>query len=193
MNTPEEKIRSSGYVVDTLEAVLWSLSNTNSFENALLKAVNLEGIRRIPHKWMEAIQKKEWIAELCETANARLDRRIEEGKPCIAFSMDDAKKAYQHMERERVKDYGSICGKNILHTWDDGSRTLMRCKKCGGYILLQISEFHGMEDDVYYADFFPVSGPKEAQMINEQYDGERIEKEFPHRWMIADIHPHWNK
>ena len=213
-NTPEEEIRSSGYVVDTLEAVLWSLINTNSFESALLKAVNLgndsdtvgaiaeglaglgygiEGIRGIPRKWMETIRKKEWIAELCETVNDRLDRRVEEGKPCIAFSMDDAEKAYQHMDREQVKDYGSSCGKNILHTWDDGSRVLMRCKNCGGYILLQMSEFHGMEDDAYYADYFPVSGPKEAQMINEQYDGDTIEEKFPHRWMIADGHPHWNK
>ena len=213
-NTPEEKIRSGGYVVDTLEAVLWSLINTDSFESALLKAVNLGydtdtvgaiagglaglyygcgGPLGIPCKWIDVIQKKEWITELCKTANARLSWHMEESKPCIAFSMDDAEKAYQHMDSVRVKDYGGTCGKNILHTWDDGSRVLLRCKNCGGYILLQMSEFHGMEDDAYYADYFPVSGPKEAQMINEQYDGERIEKEFPRRWMIADGHPHWNK
>ncbi len=214
--TPEDKIKSSGYVVDTLEAVLWSLVNTDSFESALLKAVNLgddsdtvgaiagglaglgygsEGFWGIgiPSKWVNVIQKKEWIAALCETANERLDQRVEEGKPCIAFSMDDAEKAYEHIDRERVKDYGDTCGKNLLHTWDDGHRVLMRCKNCGGYFLLQLSEFHGMEDDSYFADYFPVSGPKEAQMINEKYNGEKIEEEFPYRWMIADGHPHWNK
>lgn len=115
------------------------------------------------------------------------------GYPCIGFSMEDAKKAYEHMDKELVKDYGDICGKNILHTWDDGHRALLRCKNCGGYILLQFSEFHGMDDDCYYVDYFPVTGPKEAQEINEKYNGEKIEEEFPQRWMIADGRPHWNR
>ena len=34
-------IRSSGYVVDTLEAALWSVGGSASFEEAVLKAVNL--------------------------------------------------------------------------------------------------------------------------------------------------------
>ncbi len=34
-------IRSSGYVVDTLEAALWSVSGSTTFEEAVLKAVNL--------------------------------------------------------------------------------------------------------------------------------------------------------
>ena len=212
--TPEEMIRSSGYVVDTLEAAVWSLINTNSFESALLKAVNLgndsdtvgaiaggvaglvygcEGLWGIPRKWIEAIQKIESITELCETVNNRLEHCVEDTKPCIAFSMEDAEEAFKHMDKELIKDYGGSCGKNILHTWDDGSRKLMRCRKCGGYMLLQLSEFHGMEDDSYYADYFPVSGPEEAQMLNEKYNGEEIEEKFPHRWMIADSRPHWNK
>ena len=36
-----DEISSSGYVVDTLEAVLWVIANTNSIEEALLCAVNL--------------------------------------------------------------------------------------------------------------------------------------------------------
>ena len=212
--TPAERIRSSGYVVDTLEAAVWSLINTDSYESALLKAVNLGddsdtvgaiagglaglgygcgGLWGIPQKWIDAIQKKDWIANLCEAVNNRLDKRVADSKPCIGFSMEDAEKAYEHMDRQLVRDYGDICGKNILHTWDDGWRTLMRCKKCSGYILLQWSEFHGMNDDSYYVDYFPVAGPKEAQEINEKYNGEKIEKEFPQRWLIADGHPHWNR
>lgn len=38
---PRGEIRSSGYVVDSLEAAVWSLINTNSLEEALIKAVNL--------------------------------------------------------------------------------------------------------------------------------------------------------
>jgi ADP-ribosyl-[dinitrogen reductase] hydrolase len=35
------EIRSSGYVVDTLEAALWAVAEPNGFEEAVLKAVNL--------------------------------------------------------------------------------------------------------------------------------------------------------
>ena len=38
---PESEIRSIGYVIDTLEASIWCLCNTNSYEEAVLRAVNL--------------------------------------------------------------------------------------------------------------------------------------------------------
>ena len=37
----ESEIRSSGYVIDTLEASIWCFCNTNSYEEAVLRAVNL--------------------------------------------------------------------------------------------------------------------------------------------------------
>jgi len=40
---PENQIKSSGYVIDSLESALWSLLSTNSFEKAVLTAVNLGG------------------------------------------------------------------------------------------------------------------------------------------------------
>ena len=85
--TPSEQIRSTGYVVDTLEAVVWSLITTNSLETALLKAVNLGvdsdtvgaiagglaglfyGFDAIPSQWTELLKKRIWIEELCEKAN----------------------------------------------------------------------------------------------------------------------------
>src|SRR6056297_2911870 len=38
---PEKEIRSTGYVVDTLEAAIWCLLNTGSYKDCVLKAVNL--------------------------------------------------------------------------------------------------------------------------------------------------------
>ena len=82
---PADRINSSGYVVDALEAAVWSLATTSSFENALLKAVNLGddsdtvgaiagglaglfyGYQAIPHAWLSAIQRREWIEKLCDT------------------------------------------------------------------------------------------------------------------------------
>jgi len=81
-NTPEEDIKSSGYVVDTLEATVWCLININSYAEAVLKAVNLGddtdtvgavtgglaglyyGYDGIPDEWKNAIQRKDWIDEL---------------------------------------------------------------------------------------------------------------------------------
>jgi len=85
--TPAEDIRGSGYVVETLEAVLWALITTDCFEEALLKVVNLGrdtdttgaiagglgalyyGFNAIPEAWVNEIKKKEWIEELCEKAD----------------------------------------------------------------------------------------------------------------------------
>lgn len=76
-------IKSSGYVVDTLEAAVWSLINTDSYEQALLKAVNLGddtdtvgavagglaglyyGYDGIPEEWLTAIKRRDWIEEMC--------------------------------------------------------------------------------------------------------------------------------
>lgn len=65
----QDSIRSSGYVVDTLEAAIWCLLNTSSYSECVLKAVNLGddtdtvgaiagslagclyGLDGIPNKW----------------------------------------------------------------------------------------------------------------------------------------------
>ena len=80
---PEEKIKSSGYVVDTMEAVIWCLITTDSFRACELKAVNLgddtdtvaaiagglAGLyyhyESMPEEWLSVIQKRDWIEELC--------------------------------------------------------------------------------------------------------------------------------
>ena len=74
-----DRIRSSGYVVDTLEAAVWCLLQTDTFETALLKAVNLGydtdtvgavagglaglyyGYDAIPAAWLAAIKRRDWI------------------------------------------------------------------------------------------------------------------------------------
>ena len=80
---PAEKIKSTGYVVDALEAAVWSLITTDSFDQALLKAVNLGddtdtvgaiagglaglyyGYDSIPEEWLSAIKRREWIEDMC--------------------------------------------------------------------------------------------------------------------------------
>lgn len=80
----ESDIKSSGYVVDSLEAAIWCLVTTESFQDCVLKAVNLGddtdtvaaisgglagifyGYENIPSDWLEIIKKRDWIEKLCE-------------------------------------------------------------------------------------------------------------------------------
>lgn len=80
----EEHIKSSGYVVDTLEAAIWCFMNTDHYKDCVLKAVNLGedtdtvgavagglaglyyGIEAIPKKWMDVLPRMDWITELIE-------------------------------------------------------------------------------------------------------------------------------
>lgn len=82
-NLPDAEIRSSGYVVDTLEAAIWCLLTTESYSECVLKAVNLGqdtdtvgavagglaglcyGYEGILEEWISAIVSKDWIQGLC--------------------------------------------------------------------------------------------------------------------------------
>ena len=78
----EEVIFSTGYVIHTLTASIWCLLTTNSFKEAVLKAVNLGedtdttasvvgalaaiiyGQSQIPEKWINTIKRKDDIIDL---------------------------------------------------------------------------------------------------------------------------------
>lgn len=70
---PEEEIRSSGFVIDTLEAAFWCFLTTDNYKDAVLKAVNLGddtdttgavtgalaglayGLDSIPQEWLDQL------------------------------------------------------------------------------------------------------------------------------------------
>lgn len=78
-----DDINSSGYVVDTLEAVVWCLVKTDTFSECLMKAVNLGldtdtiaalagglaglyyGYEMIPKEWLEVLKKRQELETLC--------------------------------------------------------------------------------------------------------------------------------
>lgn len=84
-------ILSGGYVVDTLESVVYSLINTDNYKDALLKAVNLGGdtdtvagicgglagiyygFEDIPVDWTSQIPKLDKVISLCEEYEELLD------------------------------------------------------------------------------------------------------------------------
>lgn len=87
MDTQEDKIETGGYVIDTIEAVVYNLITTISFEECLLQAVNMGGdadtvgaiagglaglyygYEEIPESWVSKIQRREYIEEMCMKAN----------------------------------------------------------------------------------------------------------------------------
>jgi hypothetical protein len=107
-------------------------------------------------------------------------------KQCCIFQYYDANEAWHHFVYEIIENYGDVfCNpdgsvKHCLHTWDDGGRRLVRCKKCGALFLLQTSEFHNMTDgnDSYYLDFFQVGSREEALVYNEKYNGFTLENSY---------------
>lgn len=94
--------------------------------------------------------------------------------PCHIFGIADAAKAYEEFQGEMVRDYGeNVCRPDgsVLHwnyMWDDGRRYLVRCKKCGGLLMMQDSEYHSMSDspDGYYSDWLPVASEEEGDLLN---------------------------
>lgn len=84
INIPEDEIRSTGYVIDTLEAALWTFFHTAGYREAVLKAVNLGGdtdtiaaiaggiagiyygVKDIPNTWIQCIAKKEELYRMFE-------------------------------------------------------------------------------------------------------------------------------
>jgi ADP-ribosylglycohydrolase len=79
---PENKIRSSGYVLHTLEAVVWCFMNSHSYEECVLKAINLGEdtdttaalsgalaavyYKSFPKKWKSKVVKHKWLDEKFE-------------------------------------------------------------------------------------------------------------------------------
>ena len=89
-NLPRESIKSSGYVVDSLEAAVWCLLTTESYRDCALKAVNLGedtdtvaaiagglagalyGTKAIPEEWLGTLKRRGVIEALIEKAFAGL-------------------------------------------------------------------------------------------------------------------------
>lgn len=90
-----DEIRSSGYMVDTLEAALWCLWVTNAYKDCVLTAVNLGedtdtvaavtgglagivygcgGKSGIPTCWINQIARKEWIQSLCDNFESKFSK-----------------------------------------------------------------------------------------------------------------------
>ncbi|WDF47630.1 ADP-ribosylglycohydrolase family protein [Chryseobacterium sp. KACC 21268] len=87
---PEDVIKSSGYVLHSLEASFWCFLNSESYSEAVLKAVNLGedtdttgaitggiagiyyGFENIPEEWISELVRKDDIEKLCSKLENKL-------------------------------------------------------------------------------------------------------------------------
>lgn len=90
-NINRDDINSGGYVVHTLEAALWAMLNTDSYQTCVLAAVNLAsdsdttgavagalaglyyGYDSMPQKWLNVLVGREYIEDLCNDLNNKLE------------------------------------------------------------------------------------------------------------------------
>lgn len=91
----EDQIKTTGYVLHTLEAALWCFHTTNTFSEGLIKAVNLKedsdttgavygqlagayyGIPMIPQRWIDKIAHSDMILEIADTLYQKMRERYE--------------------------------------------------------------------------------------------------------------------
>ena len=87
---PENEIDSSGYVLHSLEASLWCFLTTETYSDAVLKAVNLGGdtdttgaitggiagiyygFESIPEDWIDVLARKQDIEDVCEKLREKI-------------------------------------------------------------------------------------------------------------------------
>jgi len=90
---PRDRIRSSGYVLHTLEAALWAVQTSSSFEEAVIRAVNLGddadtvgavtgqlagavwGLRGIPDRWLRPLAWRDRLQGIAHALMARATTR----------------------------------------------------------------------------------------------------------------------
>ena len=75
-------IKSSGYIIDTLECVMWIFMNAQHYKDAIIASANIGGdtdtigaivgsmagiyygFESIPSNWLDKLQRKEYLMEL---------------------------------------------------------------------------------------------------------------------------------
>lgn len=81
-NLKIDDIKSSGYIVDTIEASFWCLLNNNTYEETIIEAINLGqdtdtiagiagsmagiiyGMNNIPKRWLDKLQRKDYLLKM---------------------------------------------------------------------------------------------------------------------------------
>ena len=136
-----DDIKSTGYVVDTLEAALWVVLNTDSYSSSIIGAINLGGdtdtigaitgsitgilygYTAIPKSWLNELRKKDYLEEYCKSfenilsKDSKLDNYIYEDNRI--YKLDDNNNLIAEVTFNKIND-DTV---NINHTFVDDDYT----------------------------------------------------------------------
>ena len=134
-------IRSSGYIVDSLEAALWVVLNTDSYSSSIIGAINLGedtdtigaitgsitgilyGYNSIPKSWLESLRKREYLEQYCRSfenvllKDSKLDNYIYEDNRI--YKLDDNNNLIAEVTFNKINEDTY----NINHTFVDDEYT----------------------------------------------------------------------
>jgi len=114
-DVPEDRIKTTGYVIDSIEAAIWCLINTDSYKECILLAANLGddtdtvaaiagglaglfyGYEGIPKEWLEVIKRREWIEGLCQkfVTYEHIDTKVVDIHSHMLPAVDDGAKNFE--------------------------------------------------------------------------------------------------
>lgn len=98
VNLSRDDIKSSGYIVDTLEASLWCLLNNDNYKDSVLSAVNLGGDtdtigaitgglcgiiygkKQIPREWLVKLRKRKYVEDMSRKFSNLLNNGINKSR-----------------------------------------------------------------------------------------------------------------
>ena len=197
-----DQIESSGYVLDTLEAALWSLLHSSNYRDCILLAANLGGDADttcavagglagimygvgskdgIPEEWIAAIARRDWITELCDTFDKTMYDQLPvltpEEQERIKFLEDIG--IYEEHELDILRK-GLIKNIRIEDNKEAGGKNICYCFDDGGVyrnIYVDPGKKNGEYTDAYYLgeDFMSTSSEKARWLdIHEMRYGEII-------------------
>ena len=133
---PRDEIKSSGYVVDTLEAAIWCLLTTENYRDCVLKAVNLGddtdtvaavagglagalyGYDAIPKEWLDTLKRRGYIEEMCE-------------RSCAAWAKNKYEPTHEIVDLHM----------HVVPGYDDGAETMEESLE-----MLKLAESQGVTD-----------------------------------------------
>lgn len=118
---PREKIKSGGYVVDTLEAAIWCVFTTENYRDCVLKAVNLGmdtdsvgavtgsfagliyGYDGIPEDWRKSLCKKKYLKRIGQVFCNKL---------CSLFNPNEWQLLKYKSQMIQISEFFFICENN---------------------------------------------------------------------------------
>ena len=92
LNLKKEELESTGFVINTLEVVLWALYNNENYSDTVLKVINLGedtdtngaiagslaglyyGLENLPKIWIDSLQNKKIIENICKNYLIKLSQ-----------------------------------------------------------------------------------------------------------------------